>query len=368
MNCRLFDEIERTDTGPMPHSETDYAYLNRSARAEAQKIRSLLEDWFSRYPNEPMAQNKFLKRFKGVGHDKAFFELYVHEILLKQGFTCQQVEPEIPGRPTHPDFLMSEEGQDFYVEATVPDLLKEKALHEMLKKEFVDKLNAIPSAYPFRVKFEGLLKNKPSLEKFKNCLPSAKVGSSIELGQDSAKIVITILSAKKETTCGRNVGIVEHEDVRGSPGAAMIRKAIDKKSSHYGDLGKPYLIAINVSNLRPLIPDRHVVDALFGDLRLVINLKTKEHSYRRDFSTAKFITPKGRPQNRRAGGIIISKNLGPWSIAQSTPVLWHNPWAAYPFPPELWQLPQQIPKEVYEKKEGKAVSELLGLPPNWPEG
>jgi len=57
MKYRLFDEIERKDTGPEPESEAEYEYINRSARPDAQKIRSLLEDWFSRYPEK---QNDFL--------------------------------------------------------------------------------------------------------------------------------------------------------------------------------------------------------------------------------------------------------------------------------------------------------------------
>ena len=281
MKYRLFDEIERKDTGPEPESEAEYEYINRSARPDAQKIRSLLEDWFSRYPEK---QNDFLRRFKSnkdKEHNSAFFELYTHEILIRQGFTCR-VHPEIEGSSTRPEFLASYKELNFYsyVEATIPDLPQDDAIN---------------------------------------------------------------------------------------PGAAMIRRAIHKKASAYGNLGKPFLIAINVNNVRPFIRDSHVADALFGDLRLVTNPKTEEHPYRRDLRTATLIALGGTPEHTRVSGIIILKNLGPWSITQITPVLWHNAWAKHPFPPELWQLPQQIPKEVYEKKEGKAVSELLGLPRHWPE-
>lgn len=366
MTTRLFDDIERKDTGPEPESGVDYEYLNHSDRPEIEKIRSLLEDWFNRYPKE--AQDEFLERFKGVEHAKAFFELYIHEILCKQGSTCR-VHPEIEGSNTHPEFLVSDKGLDFYVEATMPDLPQDDAINQRLCDELIDELNKTPSEYYLDVDFEGLLRNRPSPKEIKAWLKNKpSVGSSFELKQDSAKIVVTILSAKKGTNCGENVGIVEYGAVWGSPGAAMIRRAIHKKSSHYGNLGKPYLIAINVSNVRPLIHDSHVANAIFGDLCVRINPKTKEHSYRRNLRTAKLLTLGGEPEHTRVSGIIILKNLGPWNIVHTTPVLWHNPGAELPFPPELWQLPQQIPKEVYEKKEGKAVSELLGLPPNWPEG
>lgn len=289
MTTRLFDEIERKDTGPKPESEADYEYLNRSARPEAEKIRSLLEDWFNRYPKE--AQDEFLERFKGVEHAKAFFELYIHEILCKQGSTCR-VHPEIEGSNTHPEFLVSCGELKFYVEATVPELPKDEATNTIIKG-----------------------------------------GASF-----------------------------------GGQGTTVIRKAIHKKATHYKELGQPYLIAINVNWS---LPDNHVINALFGNSCVQVNRETGYVSHGRDFRTGKLTDPKGLPQNTRVSGLIILKNLTPLGIAESTPVLWHAPCAKHPFPPERWQLPQQIldaVKGTHEKKDGKSIPDLLGLPPNWPEG
>lgn len=370
MNFRLFDEIERTGTGYKLNSETDYAYLNRSARSEAQKIRSLLEGWFSRYPNDPEAQNKFLKRFKGVEHDKAFFELYIHEILLKQGGTCQQVEPEIPGHSTHPEFLMEGRGQVFYIEAIVPDLPQDDAINQRLCDELIDELNKTPSEYYLDVDFEGLLRNRLSLKGLKTTLENGKPGERFELEGDGAKIVITILEYKKETKDEASVLTVGYGAYFGSPGATMLRKAIGKKATRYGELKKPYLIAINVKG--SILHDIEVSNALFGDLCVRINPKTGESIPGRDHRTAKLLSPKGDPKNTRVSGIILLDNLVAWNIAQCTPVLWHNPFAEpeTSFPSELWQLPQQIPNKptgILEKMEGKSVSELLGLPQHWPE-
>jgi len=314
MNYRLFDETNRTDTGPMQHNETHYEYLNRSKRPEAERIRSLLEDWFSRYPKK---QNDFLLRFKGNEHDSAFFELYLHEILLRQGFSCQ-VHPKIEGCDTHPEFLVSGRGLDFYVEATIPDLPQDDAINQRLCDELIDELNKTPSEYYLDVDFEGLLRNRPSLKGLKTTLENGKPGERFELEGDGAKIVITI-KYKKETKDEASVLTVGHGAYFGSPGAIILRKAIGKKATRYGELKMPYLIAINVKG--SILHDIEVSNALFGDLCVRINPKTGESIPGRDRRTAKLLSPKGDPQNTRVSGIILLNSLVAWNIAQCTPVL-----------------------------------------------
>ncbi|HHT9131162.1 MAG TPA: hypothetical protein ACFYED_01610 [Candidatus Tripitaka californicus] len=365
MNYSLFDEIERKDTGPEPESGVDYEYLSHSDRLEVQKICSLLEDWFSRYPKE--AQDEFLERFKGVEHAKAFFELYIHEILCKQGFTCR-VHPEIEGCNTHPEFLVSGKGLDFYVEATVPELPWDDALHHRLWSEFVDKLNKMYCEYYLSAHSAGTLKSRPSLKQIKNWLKTKQPDeNSRELELGGAYIKITILG-KKETTTGRTVGASGYSGWCQT--ASMIRNVIHKKATKYGNLEYPYLIAINVNAPLSGVSADTVASAFFGNLCVRINPKTGESITGRDLRTAKLLSPKGDPQNTRVSGVIILENLVPWSIAHATPMLWHNPLAdPFPFPPELWQLPQQIPKEgVYAEKAGETISDLLGLPLHWPRG
>ena len=46
----LFEDIERTYDGPIAAGETHFAYLNRSARVEAARIRAFLEQCVAKYP------------------------------------------------------------------------------------------------------------------------------------------------------------------------------------------------------------------------------------------------------------------------------------------------------------------------------
>jgi hypothetical protein len=46
----LFDDIPRPETDVPDQHEAAFAYLNRSARPEASRVRQLVEDWLARYP------------------------------------------------------------------------------------------------------------------------------------------------------------------------------------------------------------------------------------------------------------------------------------------------------------------------------
>ena len=44
---KLFDNMVRTRTEKKSFSEPDYSYLNESARLQQERIRTLLEQWFT---------------------------------------------------------------------------------------------------------------------------------------------------------------------------------------------------------------------------------------------------------------------------------------------------------------------------------
>jgi hypothetical protein len=48
----IFDDIPREGDEPPQQDETAFAYLNRSNRIEAARVRKLVDAWFSHYPAE----------------------------------------------------------------------------------------------------------------------------------------------------------------------------------------------------------------------------------------------------------------------------------------------------------------------------
>jgi hypothetical protein len=60
--------------------------------------------------------------------------------------------------------------------------------------------------------------------------------------------------------------------------------------------------------------------------------------------------------------------IDPWNFAHRGGLLIPNPRASKPLPPiELGTAELKIEGETYKRIDGQQMSELLGLPPNWPE-
>ena len=89
----LFENILRTDCGPATHTEDTFSFLNRSAWPASEAVRNLLESFFGRYPSSESAELKCKFRAQ---FESAFFELFLHELLLRLG--CEVVvHPNLHG-------------------------------------------------------------------------------------------------------------------------------------------------------------------------------------------------------------------------------------------------------------------------------
>lgn len=100
------------------YGDSIYAYDRDSERPGMVAIRALLEDWFAEVPgNEQLDLQKRFRSPTERHHRSAMFELFLHHFLLRCGLrVC--FHPDLPGIPTHPDFLVSRQGKElFYLEA-----------------------------------------------------------------------------------------------------------------------------------------------------------------------------------------------------------------------------------------------------------
>jgi hypothetical protein len=108
-----------------------------------------------------------------------------------------------------------------------------------------------------------------------------------------------------------------------------IRDAIGKKATRYGSLDRSYIIAVNV--LSPFVDQEDILDALFGSEQVTFPLDMPDDqppilSRARD---GVWFGPSG-PKNTRVSGVLIVKNLTPWSIGHSDVTLYHNPSTHHP--------------------------------------
>ncbi len=112
----VFDEVARWDATPARKNEGRFDFLNRSASPYFGRVRDLIEDWFANFPPAHQAALRGDLRASDDQSASAFWELYLHESYRRSGYAIE-IHPPVAGRGTHPDFLMSKEGERFYVEA-----------------------------------------------------------------------------------------------------------------------------------------------------------------------------------------------------------------------------------------------------------
>ena len=388
---KLFDEMDRDYTGPALYAEPIFNYLNRCARLECKRIHNLLEQWFKNFPSE--FQDELRTRFRSKDdrqHLAAFFELYLHELLSKSGFSVE-IHPLVSNKATHPDFKVLKNGKTlFYLEATLAALSDEDTSAKARVNQVYDTLNRMKSPNFFiGVKVHGAPTTNPPgakmrrfLERKLSNLDPDMIAEQFEQGgfetlprwewkHDDWQITFFPIPKKPEARGKPGVcpiGIQMY-DARLITPHIGIKKAIQDKATKYGELDLPYIVAINVMDEFGA-DDIDISNALFGEEQVTIIFHGNELIDQRPGRkpNGAWYGPNG-PQNKRVSAVLIAVNLNPWKIAKVTPVLWHNPWTNYPLPPDIWQLPQLIPDEKDNcllKKDGRSAWQLLSLCPNWP--
>ena len=113
----IFSAITRTNPSPASHGDSHFQFFDRVSGPYWDQVRDLIADWFSRLRPDAQADVRGRLRSKDDRQSKgAFFELYLHECLLRMGYsvTCH---PELDGTSRRPDFLAEKDGRSIYVEA-----------------------------------------------------------------------------------------------------------------------------------------------------------------------------------------------------------------------------------------------------------
>jgi hypothetical protein len=395
---KLFDNKQGNDLDCMCYMESNYSYLNRSARPELKKIRNLLEEWFKNYPDSVKTnlKSRFIDN-NDSNHNSAFFELFLHELLIKLG--CEvQIEPSVTGTQKRPDFLVNTpDGFQFFLEAVLAtgESIEESAnrarinqvydtLNRMKSPDFfiVIKLNGAPSSPPPGKKL------RKDLEKWLSSInpndPVFKTNDidllpSFPFSHDGWDISFIPIPKKKEygnEESIRPLAMWLPEKPHLVKTDIQIRDAVNRKARKYGKLDIPYLIAVNVLGDDAVFGHEKidVMNALFGQEVITIqeNLQTKEISHKLTrCRNGAFISGNG-PINTRVSGVLVSFKLSPSSLTKTNLHLYHNPWAEKPYNLILNCLHQEVPKSEDGQTsrmvsvKGKLISQIFNLPDEWP--
>ena len=388
----LFDRLNRDKRTPKRESEPSYKFLNESAKPMAEALRCLFGEWFGRYPDS--GRKDLAARFRSndeTQHLGAFFELYLHELLLRLGMG-PQIHPTLGnGGSTHPDFILTPDAptQPILLEATVAGASAEEAAEEARISQVYDLLNKLHSPNFFLdIRSCGAPTSQPPVKGLKSALERWLGGLNpdrlLEAYKERGPEGLPVLEWNHEDWRLVFRPLPKSKDLRGKPGIrpigaqmrepkfvaseVAIRNAVMRKATRYGKLDQPYMLAINCLDLSAEETD--VFNALLGGecMDVVISAERETICNETRQPTGAFHGPEG-PRNTRVSAVLVFLQLNPWSMHAAEPFLIHNPHAKRPLDPAPWPFAQFVPRGEYlvEKKRSRSVSELMSISPPTPQ-
>lgn len=264
----LFDSFERTCLEFAKHNDNTYEYYNNSARTDMSKVRDTLERWFYNYPEEEKKELK--SRFK-KDFDSSFYELFLHELFCKLGYNIT-IHPDLPSSPKKPDFLISKDNLELYIEAkVVKGKTVEQEAFERKRNELYDNLNKL-NTKDFFLNIEDvcfLTQKQPSTKEMIKCIEEElkKIGPDtlreelekngienlpkIEYKNRDVHIIVSPIPVSPSTREEkiRPIGIYPAEAFWGG-GEESLKESIEKKAKRYGKLDKPFIVCLNSLDIR----------------------------------------------------------------------------------------------------------------------
>jgi hypothetical protein len=384
----LFTEILRTDVTRKTNRESDFAFLDRSARPEMERVRHFLEYLARDYPRSELIE--LVARVRS-GNDTQFksavFELSLYSFLIRLGYKLEP-HPELKnGSRSRPDFyVVAPNGEDFYLEAVLASQDDgTDAAAEARKDTTLDALSqAVHPNFMVEVESNGAPTSQPSGNRLRSATlawlnslnpdeiqrtiveQGIKSAPSLKWAHEDWELLLRPIPLKLERRGKSNtlIGILDG-GAGFIDGWSPIRDAVKFKGGKYGDLHKPLLVAINVGSfdLDPI----DEMQALYGQEQFLFSRDDleKEPIFERAPNGA-WYGHKG-PKGRRVSGVWLFNDLNAYTIASRRHTVYFNPWARHALPEGLKQMPHASATDgLMQWQDGVSFRDVLGLSHNWP--
>lgn len=361
---KLFDYSLVNKSTKREYSEPTFNFLNRSSDEKYVNTRKLLENWYEHYPDNEKADLR--SRFRSsndIQHEAAFFELYLHEMLLR--LNCRvTLHPNLEKTTKKPDFkVKTNEHKYFYLEATIVkgETTKETASRKR-EKIFYDVLNrkvnspdyflsiilkrsteTSPSASEIAETLNYHLRNLDYDELVKNYTKGGlsnlprwmfdKSGWQIEI-QPIPKLT------KRGEIGARPIGLISSESCW-VDNWTSIRESIKKKGKEYDNLDLPFVIAVNVHDAAD---KEDIQQALFGqEEQIIVSKNNIESSNQISLINRNdvWLGTNGLKYTRISAVLIVT-GLSIFNLPGANIKLYHNPNAKLPYKSILTTLDQVV--------------------------
>jgi hypothetical protein len=351
---KLFDERERSDSGPMRFSESTFQFVNRVDRPAWGHVRSVLNQWFHHYPDDSKTElhSRFTKSDEGQ-HIGAWWELYVYTLHRLLGYRTV-VHPKIEGTKRKPDFLVTRGTTSRYVECTATssfDAMKNRTpgtrewiydcISDIQPREFLVGIETVKEGTQ-RPKRSEI--TRPIVEWLATLNPDHILASSPETSEGLPRQQFPIRDW--QVTC---VAYPNRPEARYSGGRSLatlpasfgfvgsevdrIHDALSDKGRRYGKVALKHPLTIALLSTSGFIDDEDMGEVVYGRKavqytqgdRDAVRMVRKRNGYWRGNWSA-----DNQPRGARVAAVLFGRNIRAWAVTEDLPQLWLNPWASVP--------------------------------------
>lgn len=341
----IFSPRTRTDPSPASHGDSHAQFLDRVAGPYWDQVRDLIEDWFSRLCPDAQADVRGRLRSTDDRQSKgAFFELYLHECLLRMGYTVT-CHPELERTSRRPDFLAEKDGRSIYIEAhsaSSSDIAVGKSARVNAVYESLDRINspnfflwidvvkqgdAPLRARPLRARLETWL---DGLDPDKHSLVESKRRRDLPgyIHEDPGWRIDFRAYPKSPEARGRQgarpLAIFGGGEATWAQDDEEIRGALADKGSAYGSLNAPFVVAVGSSSIS--LDDHDVLNALYGSE--VVEFRTDADGTEETIETRKadgYWYRGDHWDHRGVSAVLVVKNLHPAFVGTQQHTIWEHP-------------------------------------------
>ena len=384
---RLFDEFARDDERIASHDEGIFRFLNRAPGRYFARVRTLLESWLQAAPSDQRADLRGrLRSSDDRAFSGAFWELYIAQFFYSRGYQITH-HPAVGGSERRPDYLATRAAESLYVEATVASSSNDDAAARKRLDWLQEQINLVPSPdFWLAVDIEAQGGSHPPTKNLRSelgrwieSLDTNVVAAALdagdrnarpdfEWGQEGWRLKIEPIARRRgdRGAQGTTIGMF-------SPGAGYVddlrplRRALREKASRYGQLDRPYLVAVLIQHF--FVDDESILNALFGSVAVRFSVDPQDNRVETVRNhDGSWSGPNG-PTGTRVSGVFVTRNLMPWSIPRVEPWLVLNPWAKRPFQATLGVRSTSVDLTsgaLIESTASGGVAASFGLSSDWP--